>query len=120
MGFSYSIFLNYYNPGFIEWNRARSSVMDYEMPDYHEYEKEYLNIGLSENDYYLLNTWNNFDPDFFTADRYEDLEKLRLSVLNKNVKDNLFKYLFSGIKILRTNMAYWICIALFFYVYKVR
>lgn len=117
MAASYTIYLSYNNADILNWNRARSSVTDYELPDYNKYEEEYLDIGISENDYRLLRTWNNYDPDFFTLDRYEKLEQLRLNVLNTNIKNNTFEYFMNGIKVVKTKMVYWICVALFIFAF---
>ncbi len=73
---SQRVLMNHFNPGFINWNSVRTLVDDYEIPDYWLNEEQYKNIGISYNDYQLLQSWNNLDPDFFTQEKYEQIIKI--------------------------------------------
>lgn len=69
--------LNYFESGFDKWNSIRTKVDDYEIPIYEDATKEYLDIGVSENDYALLKSWNNYDPEFYTSNLYSDIIKMK-------------------------------------------
>lgn len=74
---SKQVLMEQVNPGFKKWNDTRCLVDDYDMPDYNIYASEYQKIGLSQNDYDLLNDENNYDPLFFTDNLYEELLQLK-------------------------------------------
>lgn len=65
------------NPGFRDWNSARTLIDDYELPSYEGNEEEYEKIGLSRNDYDLLLSWNYQDPAVFTEDVINNLVKMK-------------------------------------------
>lgn len=79
------------NPGFKDWNHTRSLVDDYDIPDYDSHAKEYQSIGLSRNDFQVLRAWNNYDPDFFTKDRYDAILNIKEEYGNNN-RENLSLY----------------------------
>lgn len=58
---------------YLEYNKLRSEVMDYELPDYETYAEEYQSIGLSLNDYYCLKTWNFGDPEVFSGETLKQI-----------------------------------------------
>lgn len=64
---------------YTEWRNLRGKTVDFEIPDYYEYEEEYRKIGFSENDYYLLRNWGFGDVDFYTADRLGEIVALKKS-----------------------------------------
>lgn len=70
---------------YTKWNNLRSWVVDFNTPDYHEYEDKYKGIGLSENDYYMLKNWAFGDVDFYTSDRLQLVLDIDTS---KNNSDN--------------------------------
>ena len=61
------------NGGFYEWNTIRSKIDDYDLPKYDEAREKYEQIGINENDYELLKTWNYFDSSFYTEEKYQQL-----------------------------------------------
>ncbi len=77
MEFAQRLAMNYVNPGFSEWNTVRSSIDDYNIPDYYSNIDQYKALGLSYNDYQLLKSWNNLDPDFFTEDLYKQIKEIK-------------------------------------------
>lgn len=54
---------------FREYGRARGEIVDYLDYGYEAYAKELGEIGISENDYYMLKRWGFADNDFFTLER---------------------------------------------------
>ena len=52
-----------------EFNEARSSLLDYERKPYADIAEELARIGVSENDWRLLESWVHEDPEFFTAEK---------------------------------------------------
>ena len=65
------------NPGFAEWNSKRTKIDDYELPEYEGNEAVYKELGLNQNDYDLMLSWNYQDSTFFTEDVVEGLTKLK-------------------------------------------
>lgn len=65
------------NPGFVEWNSKRTKIDDYELPKYEGNEAVYEELGLNQNDYNLILSWNYQDPAFFTEEVVEGLAELK-------------------------------------------
>lgn len=55
--------------GYYEYNSARAGIVDAAWYDYWELEEELSAIGVSENDYYMMRTWNFADNDIFTQEK---------------------------------------------------
>ena len=72
------------NPGFYEWNKNRSLIDDYPLPDYKKYKNEYEKIGISYSDYKIIHSWNGLDSNFFTTEKYKEIIKLKDSIGRKN------------------------------------
>jgi hypothetical protein len=53
------------------YNGVRSGVVDAPEYGYEEMADELSEIGVSENDYYMMRSWNFADNDFFTYDRMQ-------------------------------------------------
>ena len=100
---SQNILIEKKNPGFTEWNNLRAQVDDYEIPNYDEYADDYKQIGVSKNDYLLLKSMNNIDPDYFDKELYNKILKIKKEkhniVLNEFIKD-LFKNTFNNMFII--------------------
>ncbi len=62
---------------FLEYNSLRSQVMDYGIPEWDEYQDEYAEIGLTENDIMCLKSWNFSDSEVFSADVFQKIIQLR-------------------------------------------
>lgn len=77
------------NPGFYDWNKTRSSVDLFPIPDYEQYKEEYEKIGISYTDYKLQRSWNCLDPEFFTIEKYKEILEMK-----NNIKkaDRTFSY----------------------------
>ncbi len=74
---------------FREYGKLRGSIVDRPDYGYDACAEEYQKIGLSENDYVLLRTWNFSDPDYYTLDLLKKVE----DILDRNQKKlNLDKY----------------------------
>lgn len=128
---SQKILMNRVNPGFTEWNSVRTLVDDYDVPDYWEYESDYQEIGISYNDYMLMQSWNNQDPEFFTQEKYEQVleivEKAKVKEQaeeaasveeqtggESTARPSLLKKMFAGIT--KTN-AFWIALISLFAIF---
>ena len=61
---------------FNEYSSARAGIVDKKDYGYWAGEKEYKKLGLSENDYLLLRTWNAADPDFYNLDLLQQTKKI--------------------------------------------
>lgn len=48
---------------YIEYNKARTLVMDHGTPHYDMYEEGYNDLGISEDYVFQIRNWNFFDPD---------------------------------------------------------
>ncbi|MEG2522338.1 MAG: hypothetical protein RSA90_00200 [Lachnospiraceae bacterium] len=107
------VVMNVNQPDFLKWNKVRTTIDDYEMPDYEKYEEIYQDIGLSYNDYCLLLTWEYQDPEFFTMDRMKKLQQLKKEVDYVEIKHRgLPSYFKQSFIKLSSNNIYWIIILL--------
>lgn len=61
---------------FREYSSARGGIVDKKDYGYEACEEEYKELGLSENDYVLLRTWNFADPDLYTLELLQKVEKI--------------------------------------------
>ena len=62
---------------YIDYNKARTSVMDHGTPSYDLFEEEYAALGISENFYQRMNFWDFYDPDKFDAETFYKIAALR-------------------------------------------
>ena len=62
---------------YIEFNKVRTQVLDYDTPRYDMFEEEYKAIGIDENFYNRLRSWNFFDPDKFDTETFYKIASLR-------------------------------------------
>lgn len=61
---------------FRAYSSARGGIVDKKDYGYEACAEEYEKIGLSENDYVLLRTWNFADPEFYTLELLQKVEKI--------------------------------------------
>ena len=61
------------------------------MPRYEDIDEELENIGVSENDYWLVTHWINDDPDFFTTDLLSQIADIRDTYYQSQDQESLFK-----------------------------
>lgn len=96
--FVISLALSYFNtsrnPQYMEYNRARSSLLDYGLPEFNQNKKAYEKIGIDRNDYAMLLTWSFDDPEFFNVQKFKEIVALRKD--NINIID-VFEASFNGI-----------------------
>ena len=105
---SQRILMNHINPGFSKWNSVRCLIDDYTIPDYLENSEAYQKLGISFNDYQLLKSWNNLDPDFFTEELYQKILELKDSAHNETVKNSgLFSCITYTMQGLSGNILLW-------------
>lgn len=62
---------------FTEYNRARTALLDYGVPDYDEYQAEYEALGFTENDAHMLASWLLVDDEVFSMDKLNKLVEIR-------------------------------------------
>ena len=69
---------------YYDYNLTRSQIVDYTDYGYDTYAKEVEAIGVTENDYYMLRTWNFADNEVFS------LEKMRqvADIIQKHYKSH--------------------------------
>lgn len=65
------------NPEYNAYNHARSQLIDFGVPDYDKNQKAYEHIGISKNDYVMLNSWTFDDPEFFTTEKFKEIMAIR-------------------------------------------
>lgn len=80
------ILMNHIEKDYYEWNEIRSQIDDFTLPDYDKYKKEYQKIGISKNDYLLLKSWNNHDPQVFTDNVINEIIDLRNRVKSQEIE----------------------------------
>lgn len=78
---------------FREFGKARASIVDASDYGYWAYKEEFDKIGISENDYTILRTWNFSDPEYFTIEKLQKIGEI-INEYKKNVgisKEILFE-----------------------------
>lgn len=78
--------LNYVEEDFNRWNSIRTQVDDYTIPSYEKAQELYEKIGLSQNDYEIIQSWNNYDLSFFDEDLYSKIIQIRDTYSSQNEK----------------------------------
>lgn len=58
---------------FKDYSYVRANIVDYERPDYETCRDELTAIGISENDYALLDSWNFSDASVFSLSKMEEI-----------------------------------------------
>ena len=98
------------NPGFREWNSVRTKLDDYYIPSYYENTELYETIGLSQNDYELLLSWNYQDSEVFT----EDVLNALLAMQNETVESSpstllssFFHLLTNSLRVMLGSVYFW-------------
>lgn len=77
-----------------EYDTARASVTDASDYGYWAYEEELNKIGISENDYYMMRSWNFADNEVFSAEVLEETGKIiddykrNLGISKENILEN--------------------------------
>ena len=56
-----------------EFNEKRTLLLDYGMPDFSECAEEYLQIGVTENDFLLMRNWVFDDPAYYNLSLMEKM-----------------------------------------------
>lgn len=72
---------------FLEYNSSRASVVDRSDYGYYTYQNELESLGISENDYQAMRTWNFADPDFFSTDVLKNVGQV-IANYKENLKIN--------------------------------
>ncbi len=81
---------------FKDYSYVRANIVDYERPDYEICRDELAAIGISENDYALLDSWNFSDESVFSLSKMKEILAIirpyrhnnwSISFLLKNLKD---------------------------------
>lgn len=58
---------------FREYGKVRAAIVDASDYGYWAYKEEFDEIGISENDYAILRTWNFADSDYFTLEKLQKI-----------------------------------------------
>lgn len=61
---------------FSEYNVARSRIVDRAIEDYSLYSEELKELGISENDFYMITTWSFADNEVFGLETMENIGKV--------------------------------------------
>lgn len=64
---------------FKEYNEKRANLLDYGFPDYVEFQEEYKELGISENDFNMFRSWTFADPEVFNTELMDKLISLKSS-----------------------------------------
>lgn len=59
-----------------KYAKVRSDIVDSPDYGYEEYEADLEKIGISENDYLMLRSWNFSDPEYFTLEKLEKVSEI--------------------------------------------
>lgn len=69
---------------FKAYDKTRIELLDYDLPDYYDFEEVYSSMGLSINDYSMLKDWRIGDKEVFTEDIIKNIVTSRNEVNRKN------------------------------------
>lgn len=58
---------------YLEFDKYRTEVLDYRVPDYDEHKEEYESIGIDKTAYKLMKSWTFQDPEKFTAETFKTI-----------------------------------------------
>ena len=61
---------------FSKYSSARAGIVDYDDKGYETYQEELKALGISENDYEMLISWNFADPEVFTLDQMQQIQDI--------------------------------------------
>ena len=86
-----------------EYNKARGEVSDFVLPNYSMYTDEYKALGIGQNDYQILNSWNFADEEKFDIATLESIAK----IAKKDRKD-VFSTLFRELKKVSSSVYLWL------------
>lgn len=78
---------------FKEYGDARAAITDASDYGYWAYKDEFDKIGITENDYTLLRTWNFADPEYFTIEKLQKVGEI-ISEYKHNIgisKESIFE-----------------------------
>lgn len=76
---------------YTEYNELRTQLLDYDFPEYKDYEKEYTELGITEDAYDLWRHWNFGDPDLFNIETMKKLVSLTSAkTVNRELIENFF------------------------------
>ena len=67
---------NYASPewqNYLKFNSLRTELTDYGFPDYDENIQLYRSLGMTQDDYYLYQSWDYADPEQFTVEKMQRL-----------------------------------------------
>ncbi len=59
-----------------EYTKVRAAIVDSADNGYEEYATDLQNIGITENDYYMLRSWNFSDPEYFTIEKLQEISNI--------------------------------------------
>ena len=62
---------------YLEFDKYRTEVLDYDVPDYDEYMEEYNAVGIDSTAYKLMKSWTFQDSEKFTADTFRQIAEFR-------------------------------------------
>lgn len=94
-----------------EFNTARANVLDFPMADYEEYQEQYEELGISQNDYdFILKYHNLLDTERITEKFYKNVK----SIYTVQEEEGVFGLLIKGLRAFRKNATV-SCSMLFFF-----
>lgn len=62
---------------YLEFDKYRTEVIDYGVPDYDAHEEEYNAVGIDRTAYKLMKSWTFQDSEKFTADTFRSIAEFR-------------------------------------------
>ncbi len=80
---------------YLDFNDARSAVLDYKVPPYWEHQQEYLDLGIDQDTFAMFTSWNFADPDVFPTPLFQQISAMqgKVDYINKaNVKEYLKRF----------------------------
>ena len=61
---------------YLQYASVRGAIVDRQDYGYPEYANDLKKIGISENDYYMLCTWNFADPEYFPLEKLQKISNI--------------------------------------------
>lgn len=78
-----------------EYNEPRTAISDYPMPSYAEASNQLAELGISENDYFMLINWASADVDTLDTETISDVAELKIEpdLTPLGIAESLLQYI---------------------------
>lgn len=84
---------------YVEYNKYRAELLDYEMPTWYMHPDVYDSLGLSENDFWVFRDWMFADENVFSIDTLKTITELKQLPSEKGTISERYTKLLADMKL---------------------